>query len=52
MELAFSCTAQEMQVRSCQCGFCRRQGSLIVLQASGRTVITVTADQLTSDSFG
>jgi hypothetical protein len=52
MELAFTCTAQEMQVRSCQCDFCRRQGSLIVSQASGRAVITVTADQLTSYSFG
>ncbi|MEX2614807.1 MAG: aldehyde-activating protein [Alphaproteobacteria bacterium] len=52
MDLAFTQPAEEMQVRSCQCGFCIRQGSLTVSEAAGRAVITVAADQLTTYSFG
>jgi len=52
MELAFTRPAEEMQVRSCQCDFCTRQGSLTVSEAAGRAVITVAADQLTTYSFG
>ena len=52
MELAFTQPAEEMQVRSCQCDFCTRQGSLTVSEAAGRAVITVAADQLTTYSFG
>ncbi len=52
MELAFTQDAEEMQVRSCQCDFCIRQGSLTVSEAAGRAVITVEADQLTTHSFG
>ncbi len=52
MELAFTQSADEMQVRSCQCEFCSRQGSRTVSAADGRAVITVAADQLTTYSFG
>ena len=52
MELAFTCPAEEMRVRSCQCDFCTRQGSLTVSEAAGRAVITVAADQLKTYNFG
>lgn len=52
MELAFAQPAEEMQVRSCQCGFCSRQGSRTISAADGRAVISVTADQLTTYKFG
>jgi len=52
MELAFTQPADEMQVRSCQCDFCSRQGSRTVSAADGRAVITIAADQLTSYKFG
>jgi hypothetical protein len=52
MELAFTQPASEMQVRSCQCGFCIRQGSKTVSAADGKAVITIEADQLSTYKFG
>jgi len=52
IELAFTRAADEMQVRSCQCDFCTRHGSLTVSEAAGRAVITIAADQLTTYRFG
>ena len=52
MELAFRLPAEEMQVRSCHCGFCSRQGSRTVSAADGRATITLSADQLTTYRFG
>lgn len=52
MELAFTSPAEEMQVRSCQCDFCARQGSLTVSAADGKAIISIAADQLTTYSFG
>lgn len=52
MELAFTHPADEMQVRSCQCDFCTRQGSLTVSEAAGHAVISIAADQLTTYRFG
>ena len=52
MELAFQRPADEMQVRSCQCDFCSRQGSRTISAADGRAVISIAADQLTTYSFG
>ena len=52
MELAFVQPPEEMQVRSCQCGFCLRQGSKTISAADGHAVITIAADQLSSYKFG
>ena len=52
MELAFRLPANEMQVRSCQCEFCSRQGSRTISAADGRAIIRIAADQLTTYSFG
>ena len=52
MALAFTRPADEMQVRSCQCEFCRRQGSLTVSDPAGRAVIEISAGALATYRFG
>ncbi|MCB1744316.1 MAG: aldehyde-activating protein, partial [Gammaproteobacteria bacterium] len=52
MDLWFTQAAEEMQVRSCQCEFCTRHGSLTVSAADGRALITIEPDQLASYRFG
>ncbi|MDX2157699.1 MAG: hypothetical protein SFW09_14455 [Hyphomicrobiaceae bacterium] len=52
VKLAFTRPAEEMQVRSCQCAFCTRHGSLTVSDPAGRAVIEVEAGQLTPYKFG
>jgi len=52
MELTFTQPPEAMEPRSCQCGFCTRQGSLTVSAADGHAVITIAADQLTTYEFG
>ena len=52
IELTFKHPADEMQVRSCQCGFCARQGSRTVSAADGRAIFTIAADRLTTYRFG
>jgi hypothetical protein len=52
VKLAFTRPADEMQVRSCQCDFCMRQGSLTVSDPAGRAVIEIEAGQLTTYQFG
>lgn len=52
MELTFAQPPEDMQVRSCQCEFCSRQGSRTISAADGRAVITIAADQLMTYRFG
>ena len=52
VDLTFRLPPEEMQVRSCQCEFCSRQGSRTVSAADGSAVITIAADQLTTYKFG
>ena len=52
MKLVFTRPAEEMQVRSCQCSFCTRQGSLTVSDPAGRAVVEIDASQLTLYKFG
>jgi hypothetical protein len=51
MRLAFTRSAEETQVRSCQCGFCTRHGSLTVSDPAGRAVIEIAAGALTTYRF-
>ena len=43
VRLAFTRPAADLQVRSCQCGFCTRQGSLTVSDPDGRAVFEIDA---------
>lgn len=52
VELAFSQPADAFQVRSCQCGFCTRQGSITVSDPAGKATFRITADALSIYSFG
>ncbi len=52
MHLTFSQPAEEMQVRSCQCDFCTRQGSLTVSDPAGRAVIEIGAEHYRPYRFG
>lgn len=52
MQLKFTRPAEEMQVRSCQCGFCTRQGSLTVSDPGGHAVIEIEAAQFAPYRFG
>jgi len=45
-------TAEETQVRSCQCGFCTRQGSLTVSDPAGKAVIEIDAAAYLPYRFG
>lgn len=51
-ELHFTRPAEEMQVRSCQCGFCTRQGALTVSDPAGRALLEIDAGALTPYQFG
>ncbi len=44
--------AEETQVRSCQCSFCLRQGSLTISDPLGRAVIEIGDKTLTRYKFG
>lgn len=52
VRLQFTRPAEEMQVRSCQCGFCTRQGALTVSDPLGRAVFAIKAGSLTPYRFG
>lgn len=43
VRLACTRPAEQLQVRSCQCGFCTRQGSLTVSDPDGQAVFEVDA---------
>lgn len=52
MHLSFTRPAEETQVRSCQCGFCTRQGSLTISDPAGRAVIEIEAAKYRPYRFG
>lgn len=51
VELAFTKDAAATQVRSCQCGFCTRHGSMTVSDPEGRATFDIAGDQLTTYEF-
>jgi hypothetical protein len=44
--------ADELQVRSCQCGFCTRHGAMTVSDPAGRAVFEIDRSALTKYQFG
>ncbi len=52
VNLAFTKPAAEIQVRACQCGFCKRQGAATISEAAGQALIEVTAAQARTYQFG
>ena len=44
--------AAELQVRSCQCGFCTRHGAMTVSDPAGRAVFDIERAALTTYQFG
>jgi hypothetical protein len=44
--------AAELQVRSCQCGFCTRHGAMTVSDPAGRAVFEIERAALTTYQFG
>ena len=42
----------ELQIRACQCGFCRKHGVKTVTDTDGHVEITVVADDLSRYQFG
>ncbi|MEZ5849485.1 MAG: hypothetical protein R3D68_02380 [Hyphomicrobiaceae bacterium] len=44
--------ASELQVRACQCGFCRRQGAMTISDPAGRAVIEIAAGAMQPYAFG
>lgn len=51
VSLAFTKSAPEIQTRSCQCGFCTRQGAITVSDPAGHAVIEVEATRYASYQF-
>ena len=51
MTLRFTKPAVDLQVRSCQCGFCTRQGSITVSDPAGEAEIAVKPGCLTEYRF-
>lgn len=51
VRLAYSSPAAEIQVRSCQCGFCLRQGAITVSDPRGRATLEIDAAHLTRYQF-
>jgi len=51
-ELTFTRPADAIEVRSCQCGFCTRHGSLTVSDPDGRAVFEIDAAHFTRYRFG
>ncbi|MFM9938808.1 MAG: hypothetical protein ACKVP7_04850 [Hyphomicrobiaceae bacterium] len=52
MTLEFTTAAAGTQVRSCQCGFCTRQGAATVSDPAGHAVIEMAADDARQYQFG
>ena len=52
VELTLPRTAEETQVRACQCGFCTRHGSLTVSDPAGKARIVIEAGALSPYRFG
>ena len=50
--LAFTRPADEMQVRSCQCSFCTRQGALTVSDPQGKAIFDIEAGAFSAYRFG
>jgi hypothetical protein len=50
--LSFTRLAEEMQVRSCQCDFCTRHGSVTASDPKGAAVIEIEAGALVAYKFG
>ncbi|MEZ5855513.1 MAG: hypothetical protein R3D67_12520 [Hyphomicrobiaceae bacterium] len=51
-ELKFTRPAEEMQVRSCQCEFCIRHGSLTASDPAGHAIFQIEAGALQPYRFG
>lgn len=51
-ELSFTRPAEAIEVRSCQCGFCTRHGSLTVSDPMGRAVFEIDAAHVGRYTFG
>ena len=49
--LHFTRTAEETQVRCCQCSFCSRQGALTISDPAGRSVIDIHAGHFSTYKF-
>ena len=49
--LTFTRPAEETQTRSCQCGFCTRQGAITVSDPNGLALIEIHAGHLTTYKF-
>lgn len=52
VRLAFSKPADDVQTRSCQCGFCTRQGAVTVSDPDGRAVIEIHVGHFSTYQFG
>jgi hypothetical protein len=51
MTLRFTKPAADLQLRSCQCGFCTRQGSITVSDPAGEALISAVPGCLTEYRF-
>ena len=51
VRLALTKPAEELQTRSCQCGFCIRQGAVTVSDPAGRAVIEIHAGHFSTYQF-
>ena len=49
--LRFTRPADETQVRSCQCGFCTRQGAMTISDPAGQSVIDIHAGHFSTYKF-
>lgn len=45
-------TATELQVRSCQCGFCTRHGAMTISDPAGRAVLEIDPSSFDTYQFG
>jgi hypothetical protein len=52
VELAFTKPAEQYQLRSCQCDFCTRHGSVTVSDPGGMAIFHVAGDAFSTYSFG
>jgi hypothetical protein len=50
--LALTSEAAAIEVRACQCGFCRRQGAATISDPAGRAIIEFDPDCLVRYRFG
>ena len=51
VRLSFTIPPDEVQMRSCQCGFCTRQGAVTISDPAGRAVIEIQGGHISLYKF-